>query len=823
MCYFIEKDCVYNGREDRQESLVVSLYSMDACLNYYSQFCCPGKLVSHQLFNLSLQVGLSLDIELRLYLHHKLFQDWVVSVPDGRIEVLTIIERYNTRLSAAPKKFGLKGETYHWTQSYHFNSRLYEKLLSSVFDILEDGQLVEEADEILETMKLTWPILGITRKLHDALYAWVLFQKRVHPSLPCHQFAQTGEILLLKQTDLQIQKLKLHSNVREAELYIDSFVCSVEGFGSNGALNLVDSALLKINMWCHRQLKNYHLYFSQANCSIFESMLNLVLLSAANLTDDDEEAMLIGTPLGSTPESTLIHILVVRSIQTAYKNALISADGQSKAEFKHPLILLASELKLLVEKECSAFSPVLHKYYPEAGRVALTVFHLLYGQQLELFLEGSDHSENLKEILGASNSFELCIAQKLYSMYGEAAGSSLSNFLKPYMWLHAQHENVFEWTKRTIEIEDWEPLSVHRKLATSMVEVFRIVEETIDQFFNSSLPLDIVHLRSLLIGITSSLQVYLLHMENQQVSRATLLPVAPVLTRYAESINPFAKRKLIESAVREEKYIRDQLDTIEEGIKQSWVDVQSAVGLLDYLSCMTSEGATSKSSPSDESIDELFTIFDDVRRTAVNITDTILNFIGSESKLGIPSYLHVQSVLDQVCDLIVDVLRDRVVLRVFQACMEGFIWVLLDGGPSRAFLETDVNLMKDDLAMLEDLFIAEGQGLPSDVIEKEAKLAQQILDLYVLKADTIIDLLMKASEHMSHHPEPATARRRNVHDVHTLLRVLCHKKDNGASTFLKIQYHLPRSSDYDDVPVKDAPSKVPIFSDMLNRGASFNC
>ena len=34
---------------------------------------------------------------------------------------------------------------------------------------------------------------------------------------------------------------------------------------------------------------------------------------------------------------------------------------------------------------------------------------------------------------------------------------------------------------------------------------------------------------------------------------ATLLPTAPVLTRYAESINPFAKRKLIEPAVNEEK------------------------------------------------------------------------------------------------------------------------------------------------------------------------------------------------------------------------------------------------------------------------------
>ncbi|XP_024311465.1 uncharacterized protein LOC100837541 isoform X2 [Brachypodium distachyon] len=764
-------------------------------------------------------------------------EDWVVSVPDGRIEVLTIIERFNTKLSAAPKKFGLKDETYHWTQSYHFNSRLYEKLLCSVFDILEDGQLVEEADEILETVKLTWPILGITQQLHDILYAWVLFQK----------FIQTGENLLLKQIGLQIQKLQLHSDVKEVELYINSFICSVEGCGSNRSLNLVDCALLKINMWCRRQLENYHLYFSQANCSIFKSMLNLVLLSAANLTDGEEESMLIEIPLSSTPESTLIHILVVRSIQAAYKHALSSADGQSKEDFKHPLILLASELKLLVEKECAAFSPILNKYYPEAGRVALTVFHLLYGQQLELFLERADHSERFKEILGASNNFELCIAQKLYSMYGEAVGSSLSNFLKPYMidrfsspvilqWLHAQHENVLEWTKRTIEIEDWEPLSSHQKQATSMVEVFRIVEETIDQFFNSSLPLDTVHLRSLLIGITSSLRVYLLHIESQQVPRATLLPTAPVLTRYAESINPFARRKLIEPTICEEKvsnqlkkltvaklcvklntlqYIRDQLDSIEEGIKQSWVHVQSAMGLLDYLSYMTSEGVTSKKlKPSDELIDELFTIFDDVRRTAVNTTDTILNFIGTRAvfcdmresllfslyrtsvagarmEIFIPT---IDQVLDQVCDLIVDVLRDQVVLKVFQACMEGFIWVVLDGGPSRAFLETDVDLMKDDLAMLKDLFIAEGQGLPSDVIEKEAKLAQQILDLYVLKADTIIDLLMKASEHMSHHLEPPTARRIDVHDVHTLLRVLCHKKDSAASTFLKIQYHLPRSS-----------------------------
>jgi hypothetical protein len=222
-------------------------------------------------------------------------------------------------------------------------------------------------------------------------------------------------------------------------------------------------------------------------------------------------------------------------------------------------------------------------------------------------------------------------------------------------WLHAQHENVLEWTKRTIGIEDWMPLSAHEKQATSVVEVFRIVEETVDQFFSASLPLDIVHLRSLLIGITSSLQVYLLHMENQQVSGSTLLPSAPVLTRYSESMNPFAKRKLIEPTVPEEKvttklnnltvpklcvklntlqFIRDQLDVIEEGIKQSWTSVLSAVKLLDYLACIASGRAISENlSSSDESVDELFTLFDDVRMAAVNTTDTILDFIGKATKI----------------------------------------------------------------------------------------------------------------------------------------------------------------------------------------------
>ncbi|KAL5675226.1 hypothetical protein ACJX0J_011357, partial [Zea mays] len=652
------------------------------------------------LFSASLEYDTSNTLRIVLS-KLKSTEDWVVTVPEGRVEVLTIIERYNTKLCSLTKKFDIKDETYHWTHNYHFNFRLYEKLLCSVFDILEDGQLVEEADEILEITKLTWPILGVTEKLHHIFYAWVLFQK----------FSQTGEILLLKHASLQIREFRLYHDVKEIELYTNSFICSVDAYGGNKVLSLVDSVLLKINVWCRRQLGNYHAHYSKNNYSIFEATLNLVLLLVTNSSEDDfEETMFIESPVGSTPELKLIHLLIVRSIHAAYKQALISSNGRSDSEFKHPLTILANELKAVAEKECTDFSPILNKHYPEAQRVALIFLHMLYGKQLELFLERTDNSENSKEILAASNNFELFIAQKLYSVYGETVGSSFSNYLKPYMvghfssplvlqWLHAQHENVLEWTKRTIEIEDWTPLSAHEKQARSVVEVFRIVEETVDQFFNTSLPLEIVHLRSLLIGITRSLEVYLLHMENQQVPGSTLLPSAPVLTRYAESMNPFAKRKLIEPTVPEEKvamklnnlavpklcvklntlqFIRDQLDAIEEGVKQSWVSVLSAVRLLDYLSCMASGRALSESlTSSDESVDELFTIFDDVRMTAVKITDVILNFIGTRAvfwdmrdsfifslyrdsvegarmQIFIPT---IDQVLDQVCDLIVDVLH----------------------------------------------------------------------------------------------------------------------------------------------------------------------
>jgi hypothetical protein len=48
-----------------------------------------------------------------------------------------------TALSERPARGDLPGEVCHWADGYHLNIKLYVAMLSSVFDVLEEGKLAE--------------------------------------------------------------------------------------------------------------------------------------------------------------------------------------------------------------------------------------------------------------------------------------------------------------------------------------------------------------------------------------------------------------------------------------------------------------------------------------------------------------------------------------------------------------------------------------------------------------------------------------------------------------------------------------------------------
>ncbi|KAL8239847.1 hypothetical protein R6Q59_016414, partial [Mikania micrantha] len=105
--------------------------------------------------------------------------EWnVIMTPFECAEVLLAIRQVASSLSSM------------W--HHHFHLCGIKRLLFGVFEILDEGQLIEvyisviinlasitvvEHADYLKLVKLTWGTLGITPKMHDILYGWVLFQR----------------------------------------------------------------------------------------------------------------------------------------------------------------------------------------------------------------------------------------------------------------------------------------------------------------------------------------------------------------------------------------------------------------------------------------------------------------------------------------------------------------------------------------------------------------------------------------------------------------------------------------------------------------------
>ncbi|KAJ9173562.1 hypothetical protein P3X46_016684 [Hevea brasiliensis] len=795
-------------------------------------------------------------------IRHEKEWDTIMS-PSERVAVLASIRQVAVNLSSLPGRFDIQGETLYWTTGYHLNIRLYQKLLFAVFDVLDEGQLIEEADEFLSLIKLTWSTLGITQKMHNALYAWVLFQ----------QFVETDEGLLLENAVIELQKVQTAEEAdRKEEQYMNSLVCSRQYDGQELELNLVQAISVSISIWCDSALQDYHLHFSQKP-SCFRTMMALLSAVGILTSDDCDEIKLTKFSSSNDNVSRKLKYYITSSTNAACGRVASKVDLESRVQRMHPLAMLAKELKLIAERDFNVFWPVLHQWCPESLMMSVVLLHQFYGERLRPFLKRlSSLSEDVRAVLPAAEMLDHYLT-RLHTTALDANRLLLSSsqVLDHYQigevsaplildWVISQHAHILEWTGRAFDIEDWEPLSFHQRQAASIVEVFRIIEETVDQFFGFNLPMDITHLQALLSVIFHSLDAYLLKMLNQLVDKNHLYPSAPPLTRYTETVISVIKKRLLECAPLDDdvnyklneltipklcirlntlQYIQKQIGMLEDGIRKSWALVKPSHNPrwtkdepLEETSLLTCS----------EAIDALFaTTFSIIKDTATGAINKICAFTGARvvfwdlrdrflfhlyrgdvASSRLESYLpHVDTVLDLICGLIDDSLRDLVVLSIFRALLEAYVWVLLDGGPSRAFSDSDVSVMEDDFNMLKDFFIAGGEGLPRSLVEQEAKFSQQILGLFSLRTETVIKMLMNASEHISVGLD-SNKHAHMLEDAHTLVRVLCHKKDREASKFLKRQYQLPMSSEYDDTPDRDSTLRSPLISDLLKRSYSTN-
>lgn len=730
-----------------------------------------------------------------------------------RTECLRSLREIAIPLAERPARGDLTGEICHWADGYQFNVRLYEKLLLSVFDMLDEGKLTEEVEEILELLKSTWRVLGITETIHHTCYAWVLFR----------QYVITREHRILLHALEQLNKIPLMEQRGQQErLHLKSLRSKVEG---ERDMSFLQAFLTPIQRWADKQLGDYHLHFSEGS-AIMEKIVAVAMITRRLLLEEPD------TSTQSLPISDRdqIEMYITSSIKHAFTrtNQVVERVDMSH---EHHLALLAEELKKLLKKDSTTFMPVLQQRHPQATVVSASLVHKLYGVKLRPFLDSAEHlSEDVISVFPAAESLEQFIMALITSVCHEENAEILLRKLNLYQietksgtlvlrWVNSQLGRILGWVERVTQQEHWDPISLQQRHAGSIVEVYRIIEETVDQFFGLKVPMRFTELNSMFRGIDNALQVYGNLVVNDLASKEDLIPPVPVLTRYSKEaglIKAFVKKELFETRVLEREetrpreisvlttptlcvqlntlyYAISHLNKLEDSIWERWTHKRSQEKLIrksidDKSKKDTFDGSRTVINAAMERICEYTgtkIIFCDLR---VPFIDNLYKPSVSGSRVDV-LIEPLDMELSQLCDIVVEPLRDRIVTSLLQASLDGLLRVILDGGPSRVFFPGDAKLLEEDLETLKEFFISGGDGLPRGVVENQVARVRVVIKLHGYETRELIEDLKSASG-----LEMQGGKGKLGADSKTLLRILCHRSDSEASQFLKKQFKIPKSS-----------------------------
>ncbi|XP_061348884.1 protein unc-13 homolog isoform X2 [Gastrolobium bilobum] len=731
-----------------------------------------------------------------------------------RTECLRSLREIAIPLAERPARGDLTGEICHWADGYHFNIRLYEKLLLSVFDMLDEGKLTEEVEEILELLKSTWRVLGITETIHHTCYAWVLFR----------QYVITSEQGVLLHAIEQLKKIPLMEERGQQERsHLKSLRSKVEG---ERDMSFLQSFLTPIQRWVDKLLGDYHMHFNEASATM-EKIVAVAMITRRLLLEEPETTMQ-SLPISDRDQ---IELYISSSIKNVFTRT-VQVVERVDPSYEHPLALLAEELKKLLKKDSVTFMPVLSQRHPQATVVSASLVHKLYGHRLKPFLDGAEHlTEDVISVFPAAESLEQFVMALITSVCQEENAEILLKKLNLYQietksgtlvlrWVNSQLGRILGWVERVIQQEHWDPISPQQRHAGSIVEVYRIVEETVDQFFALKVPMRITELNSLFRGIDNALQVYANHVVNDLASKEDLIPPVPILTRFKKEagIKAFVRKELFDARVPDETrpseisvlttpilcvqlntlyYAIIHLNKLEDNIWERWTTKRSKEKLIKKSLDENSKSFSQKDT------------FDGSRKVINAAMDHICEYTGTkivfwDLRVPLMDNLYRPSVsgsrvdaliepldmqLGQLCDIVVEPLRDRIVTSLLQASLDGLLRVILDGGPSRVFSAADARFLEEDLEVLKEFFISGGDGLPRGVVENQVARVRHVIKLHGYETRELIEDLKSASG-----MEMQGGKSKLGADSKTLLRILCHRSDSEASQFVKKQFKIPKTS-----------------------------
>ncbi|KAL0394099.1 UNVERIFIED_CONTAM: protein unc-13 [Sesamum latifolium] len=369
----------------------------------------------------------------------------------------------------------------------------------------------------------------------------------------------------------------------------------------------------------------------------------------------------------------------------------------------------------------------------------------------------------------------------------EAEGA-IANLVK--VWIKTRLDRLKEWVDRNLQQEVWNPRANQEGCAPSAVEVLRTVDETLEAFFLLPIPMHPALLPDLVIGLDRCLQYYVTKAKSGCGSRNMYIPTMPALTRCTTGtkFQWKKKEKLITSQRRNPQVATVNGDS-SFGLPQLCVRINSLHKIRMELEVLEKRIITllrnSESAHVEDFSNGSGKKFELTPASCIEAVQQLSE--GAAYKIVFHDLSHV--LWDSL--YVGDPSSSRI--EPFLQELEHNLTVVADN-----VHEKDSQIIEDDFRSLKDLFWANGDGLPDDVIDKFSTTARNVLPLFRADTDSLIErfrrLTLEAygSSAKSRLPLPPTSGQWNPTEPNTLLRVLCYRNDEAATKFLKKTYNLPK-------------------------------
>ncbi|ONM54409.1 Retinol dehydrogenase 13 [Zea mays] len=700
----------------------------------------------------------------------------------------------------------------HWADGFPLNLHLYQVLVEACFDN-DEGTVVDEIDEVMELLKKTWVILGINELLHNLCFTWALF----------NHFVMSGQvdIELLSAAENQLAEV-----AKDAKSTKDPNYCKV-----------LSSTLSSIMGWTEKRLLAYHETFNTCNIESMQGIVSIGVSAARILVEDISQEYRRRRKEETDVARSRVETYIRSSLRTAFAQRMEEADSKRSSRNPTPVLsILAKDIGDLATKEKNIYSPILKTWHPLASGVAVATLHSCYGNELKQFVAGlTELTPDTVQVLKSADKLEKDLVNIAVedSVDSDDGGKSLIREMPPYeaenaianlvkVWIKDRVDRLKGWVDRNLKQETWNPGANRDNFAPSSVEMLRVIGETLDAFFQLPIPMHPALLPDLTAGLDRSLQLYVAKAKSGCGTRNSFMPQLPPLTRCEVGSKLLFKKKekpqnlqvrvsqngaangndplgLPQLCVRLNtlQYIRGELENIEKKIKTSLRNVESAQadvtdGLdIKFELCQAAclEGIQQICETTAYKV-----MFYDLGHV---LWDTL--YVGDTASNRVEVLLReLDPVLETISGMVHNKVRNRAITALMKATFDGFLLVLLAGGPLRAFTRQDSQIIEDDFRALRDLYLADGDGLPEELVDKASSQVKNVLPLFRADSESLIErfrrMMVESNRSASKNrlPLPPTTGHWSPNEPNTVLRVLCYRSDETATKFLKKTYNLPK-------------------------------